>query len=257
MSKEGKKSETFIRFGMCITYRCNAACNLCNRYLDKAPWPDSDLSPEDIERGFEVLKAAGITVNKVRLTGGEPLCHPHFVKCLEAVRRTWGHDYIFKRNSRVCVFTNNILHRPTVEGFRYNYNDDRFKKGEENLSQRHKPYCISPADLGLKGECGTTRYCHRQYSCGRLFDAFGFAGCVFSGPIGRVLGIDPYSAKFQLKAKEEICRHCIWSLRTGHALQLLLNAEQGNVEYPTKTYKEGFERWESEGPPVFAKFGDR
>ena len=188
-----------VRFGISLTYRCNATCSGCNRYLDVAAWPGSDLEPEDLELGYQRVMEAGIKIKKVRITGGEPLLHPEFSKCLEMIGRTWNSRY----GGRTVVFTNGLIKLPPVNGWRYNVSG----VGTEKDSHMLFPM-VSPADLGRQPDCDSGRLCRRQHGCGRLFDAFGFSFCILAGPIGRMLGIDPYAGRPVLDMQKDICEHC-------------------------------------------------
>lgn len=238
-----------VRFGLVLTYRCNAKCRWCNRYLNWGSWEDSDLTPRDIRSGYNRVKRAGLEIEKTRVTGGEPLLHPQFSECMRVIGKTWNWEYIAS-GARTCVFTNGILPRPEPDGWRYN-------AGAQHESRAHQPPAISPADLGMRGACGTKKYCHRQRGCGRLFDVFGFSFCMFAGAIGRVVGHDPYGSDPVLDGQEEICKHCVFSVGVGEAHKLFKMAQSGEIEYPTKTYREAFERWGSEGAPTFPKFQER
>ena len=60
-----------------VTHRCNLHCSHC--YIT----PRAEEAPrDDIARG---LRRAGVLF--VALSGGEPLCHPHFAELVEALRK--------------------------------------------------------------------------------------------------------------------------------------------------------------------------
>ena len=95
---------------------------------------------------------------------------------------------------------------------------------------------ISPLDLGARGVYGVKRPCVVQRRCGRSFEAFGFAPCSVAGTLGRLLGINPYSEDVALRGREEICRHCIYSVSP--ALQKIVRqaARREELPHPTKTF---------------------
>ncbi len=243
----------FIRFGMVLTYRCNASCKHCNRFLNEIPWNDTDLTLEDLRLGWEAVQRSGLTVEKVRMTGGENLLHPEFEPCMNYINSTWAKNYVGDEDKpRTVVFSNGILPRPSLFQVRYNYHKD--VKGK---IEAHTPPMISPVDLGLTPKRGTGRFCPRRRACGRLFDCHGFATCIFAGAIGRVIGVDPYKPYPVLDGIKEICDHCPWSMGVGGGLNLMQDAVAGKFEYPTKTYAEGLKIVKSGKGIVIPKFQER
>jgi len=213
--------------------------------LDHGRWEDSDITLEDLEEGYRRVVAAKVNFEKVRVTGGEPLYHPQFLECMELIQRTWNSLY----PARTCVFTNNTLPLPPTKDWRYRVSQDK--------ATALQPSGISPADLGLHGRCGTTKGCHRQTGCGRLFDAYGFSFCIFAGAIGRAIGVDPYYPTPVFRGEEEICKHCPFSLGVKGAFKLFLAVKAGELKCPTKTYAEGLKKWKNGSAPQFAKFKER
>ncbi len=237
-----------VRFGISLTYRCNAACPGCNRYLDVAPWADSDLSPDDIKLGYARVVDAGIKIHKTRVTGGEPLLHPRFRRCLEIIGQTWNKDY----GGRTAVFTNGSIPLPPTRGWRYNVSGMGLEKNKHLIFPM-----VSPEDLGVTYHGESDRLCYRQHGCGRLFDAFGFSFCILAGPIGRLLGIDPYHDRPVLDMREEICRHCIISVGVRRAHRLFEKAKSGALPYPTPTWRRAVERWRDGDRIELKRFQER
>jgi len=237
-----------VRFGIALTYRCNDKCPGCNRYLDIQKWPDSDVTLSGLEEGYRRVVASNIQVEKTRVTGGEPLLHPQFVKAMELIGRTWNKDY----DVRTAVFTNGRIDfpKPTNGGWRYN---SSAKKGKFD---GFRSPTVSPEDVGLGLEIvnGVDRDCSVQKGCGRLFDAFGFAPCILSGPIGHLLGIDPYSSQPVLRGNPEICKHCPYSLRSKSRWELF---EKGKTCGSTKTFQRAIEGAKKKELIRFTRFEDR
>jgi hypothetical protein len=231
-----------IRFGIALTYRCGLRCQWCNRFLNVLPWPNSDIRAEDLHSGWEKVKAAGLEVEKVRVTGGEPLLHPQFRECMLRIRKEWDTH----PTRRVPVFTS-MPPKEKSEPWTWRY---------KTSTHLHQPPMISPADLGYSIKTGVESTCRRQRGCGRLFDAFGFSFCIYAGALGRLLGIDPYSPVPVLNGVREICRHCPWSIGVRGAFRLFRQHEKGNLEYPTKTYREALQRAGHE-TLVLPKYGER
>ncbi len=240
--------ENLIRFGICLTYKCNLSCPGCNRYLDVAKWQDSDITLEDLEEGHKRVVKAGIKIIKVRVTGGEPLLHPRFEEAMVLIGKTWNKDY----RARTCVFSNGKIKLPKGRGWRYRTSSKKAKKAEW-----FRPSRVSPADLGLSVVRGVEGNCDIQNGCGRLFDAFGFAPCIFSAPIGRLLGIDPYTATPELRGNPEICKHCLYSMGRKSMWKLIVEIRKSDSP-PTKTYQKAIEKAKNGSKMIeFTRFEDR
>jgi len=238
----GRLDTEHIRFGIVPTYRCNLSCKWCNRYEGIIPWDDSDLRIEDIRKAGRIVHESGFTINRIRYTGGEPLMHPNFAGIFHAVEEHWPKPLTLPHS-----FTNGTI--PLVRGLRIRY--------RESKHSNHKPWAISPADLGIKPVHGFNgKSCYAQRGCGRLFDCYGFSFCVHAAALGRILRIDPYSKRISLWGTKEICQHCIHSAPRRVRCDVLEQAFQGKIEHPTETLKRGLERLKNE-PLVFRKWIER
>jgi len=235
-----------IRFGIALTYNCNMACPGCNRFLDVSPWKDSNITLEGLQEGYERAIAC-VNIEKVRVSGGEPLLHPQFAECMNIIQNSWNKEY----GGRTCVFTNGKIQPPPTKGWRYNTSSSSSKE------IYFQPPMISPHDLGLEPSIPLNAGCRRQAGCGRLFDAFGFSCCMFAGAIGRLLGIDPYSPTPVIDGMYSICKHCVFAQGIKKAFALFKSANEGEFEYPTRTYKYGLQRLELYGSDTLKKFSER
>jgi len=243
----------YIRYAVALTYRCNSACKHCNRFLDVFTWDDSDVTLDDLKKGWEIISQSGLDLEKVRITGGEPLMHPNFEECMIYIRDTWKN-----RCTRLMpIFSNGIIQGPKISGCRY-----KLEPINPDKIVSHTLPMISPLDLGITPTRGfesgaRITYCHRQRSCGRLFDCYGFTFCIFAGAIGRMLGIDPYSPYPVLDGNIDICGHCPFSMGIAKYFDLSVIAKDGGMEYPTKTYREGIQRIKEQGHIKLKKFQER
>lgn len=81
---------------------CNMACPYCFAgYSMSAARRSSSsvfISPEDFEQRLDFLDRSDI--NDVRLMGGEPTLHPHFVELVQRAHQ---------RNKNVILFTNGVI----------------------------------------------------------------------------------------------------------------------------------------------------
>jgi len=189
------------------------------------------MAVEDVVIGAGVLREENVEVTMSRIGGGEALLHPRFEEIAKAVLEHWS------RNGEVktTVATNGVVPRVKGLGLKYNCSppSDKIK---------HRPCMVSPHDVGVEPEHGFDDVCRAAKVCGRLFDAFGFSSCPYAGIMGRVLDIDPYSAKPVEFGHYDICRHCIHSLGSRKKNELWTAAENGEIDFPTVTFREGMKR---------------
>lgn len=241
------KTEYPLRFGIVPTYKCNLACQHCNRQIDLFPWQESELSVSAVKTAGLIVRGAGLDVLKIRLTGGEPTMHPQMREIVREIQTTW-------QPTQMTVVMSNLTKksRPNIGEFnaRYCHGTHRTK------IETHQPWMISPHDLGIKSQVGVEHDCFIQKGCGRLFDAFGFSFCIFAGAMGRLLRIDPYSNAPVLCGREDICKHCVCSLYRSNTWAVWKRAAAGEIKAPTKTYQDGIAAFK-EKPFTFKKFEDR
>jgi hypothetical protein len=237
-----------IRYGITATFACNQKCRFCNRGLNLLPWQQpSQLSVEDVKTAGRIVREAGIELDKVRLTGGEPTLHPQLREICQAVMEHW------KPKHTLVVMTNHVLQGPKLEGVNAHYSWDQ-PATKESL---HRPWLISSSDLGLEPVVGFNgKECWVQHGCGRSFDTFGFSFCVLAGPLGRLLRIDPYDAQPIMRGKREICQHCICSLPRKKQWWIWGESGAGRMDQITKTFREGVERYQEE-PYKFKTWKER
>jgi cyclic pyranopterin phosphate synthase len=94
-------SRTITDLRISVTDRCNFRCTYCMP-LDEYAWTDKNeiLTFEEITRLVQLFVTLG--VNKVRLTGGEPLVRTNLPKLIEKLSRIKGLDDL-------CLTTNGSL----------------------------------------------------------------------------------------------------------------------------------------------------
>jgi len=59
------------------------------RFFDLRPWPDSYLKADDLVLAGERVKDIGIAIRKLKISGGEPLMHPDFLRCYGILKDVW------------------------------------------------------------------------------------------------------------------------------------------------------------------------
>jgi len=232
------------RFQVPITYRCDRVCRWCDRLIGVLPWEDedTDISMEDVRRAGELLKEHKIQVALLKVTGGEPTIHPQFVELCNELKGWVG------EKGAVRISTNKAARDPRLDS---SFKSRATPGKDQQVIKRHVPVLVSPTDLGLD-----TSYmfnCKMMTACGPMFDVFGFAYCQRAGPLGRLLGIDPYKTMMTTEVIPEICKHCPQSLTKTKSRKILEAACNGEIEHPTKTWREALKKT----PLALTKFRDR
>src|SRR3989442_13469438 len=89
-SLEDKKGRVAKKLRISVTERCNFACLFCMPDREKVKWlPQEEImSFDEIERVTRVLASLGI--EKIRITGGEPLLRRNLERLIERLRRLDG-----------------------------------------------------------------------------------------------------------------------------------------------------------------------
>jgi len=227
-----------------LTMRCNIACPHCNRLIADLPLRHSDITIPQLHLMADSLKEHNITMRYLKVLGGEPLVHHDFLGAMNVLKERIVDEGITKS---VAVVTNAILDRPELpQGFEYWLSPVKDKN--------HIPVLASPTDLGVEHKM--REECITKKRCGFSFDAWGFTFCPISGILGRVLGVDTYrnSIPESKLDYDNICRHCPFGLHHRTKMKVKRKVRNKEIEYPSKTYKEGLER-EKIDPMVFEKFG--
>jgi len=231
-----------------VTYRCNSACKWCVQHLDKIRWQvDTDITAEEIRTAARLLKHYGIRINKLRITGGEPLVHPGLRQILEVVNETWA-----PRSGWFRIYSNGKL--PRLRGVPGRFSVvpvDSAKK-----TDAFTPFNVSPADLGIEPKFGFIRPCVQQLYCGRWFDCFGFTSCGVAGVLGAMLGEDTYEPLPVMMGRPSVCQHCLYSLSKKERHAITYRVKAGDIPDVTKTFERAIERWHDD-PPHPRRFWDR
>jgi hypothetical protein len=228
-----------MKFELNITMKCNLACYNCNRlchiYRDRT----EHMEVEQIERFVQQIRCSGVPVEKVKVVGGEPLLHPHFVKIYEILFNALNEGLITKL---LKIDTNKTIPRPvgikTSKQVRW--------MGTEIKKKHHQPALWSPQDLGFV----TKGPCDMPFSCGLSLDAYGYLPCSPAIMLTRLLGLDLYRKEYPagIWGTDKICKHCIFSMDEGwrklHDKPLKdITAEE---KAPTKTWAEGLRLFDTE-----------
>jgi len=233
-----------IRLELQITMRCNYDCKWCNRLIANMSIADSDVTLEQLHGMADALQRDNITMDYIKVLGGEPLIHYDFLGAMEVLENRLVKEGIAKK---VVIVTNDILPRPELD-------PDIFEYWPSPIDQkRHIPILVSPTDIGF--ETGFREKCATKERCGYSFDAWGFSFCSLSGTLGRVLGSNQYKDSIpEAEIDPEICKHCTFGLRTCYKLKTKRLVTRKQTEYPSKRFKEGLAA-QRENPTIYNKFG--
>lgn len=221
------------------TYRCNQRCPHCMRLIGIGPQvEDSDLTAEQVARFLEVVRAKGLGLEEICISGGEAL----LVRELGAIMETLA---AADEVGEIVLQTNGTLLTAAAKFEGFAKTSIRYSFPEEKT---HTPWLVSPEDIGI----ASTRPCWVR-RCGWTFERWGFTYCAVAGSLGRILGIDPYAAEPQEEADPELCQHCIFSIRRPVNNMLRSLIYEGSVGYPSRTLRRGLRRLRR-NPPTFKVF---
>lgn len=245
----GKLNGKPLAYQLAVTYNCNAACKWCVQHLDVLKWKhvDTNITEEEIRVASTFLRKYGITIGKLRVTGGEPLVHPDLPNILRTINEVWS-----PRTGWFRIYSNGILPVPRGVPGRFSVVPLSSTKKQELFT----PFNVSPADLGIEPRFGFVDECVQQLYCGRWFDCFGFTSCGVAGILGTMFGEDCYEPLPVLMGRPSVCQHCMYSLAKKDRHRITLMVKAGKIPEITKSYKQAIERWHDD-PPTPRKFLER
>lgn len=237
-----------VNYQICITYRCEQHCKYCFQMFDHLPCggADSDVTEEDIIASGRLLEQAGIVVYKLRFSGGEPLLHPNLDRISELSKKHWKPTGWFRTYSSGRGVD---MKQPMSGHLKVNTPAAKL--------EFHQPMLISPVDVGLKTVQGVGKMCMFQRKCGMAFDAYGFSVCTRAWSLGRLFGFNIHHALPVLDGNEQLCEHCLHSISEQDRLQVRRAVAAGEIEHPSKTFREAIELRKVEGFVPLVKFKDR
>lgn len=206
------------------TQRCNAVCDHCDKAVGLAKLSDIEMTGEKMCEYVDDLIEQRVRVNRLSLSGGEPVVNRELQEIIDESARVPG--------LKLCRILTNDLNSTREKRSKIKLPDERFqwhvaplddlddpksgknKKGVRYRDQRHFPFWISPADIGIEA---SFHNCSVRKFCGRGLDNMGWSMCGQAPILGRVLGIDPYPKDGTILEKvnqpiEEICKHCVYGM---------------------------------------------
>lgn len=199
-----------------ITYRCNLACQGCNRasFLRKPHTPDMTI--DDAKDFCRQADAIGWKP-RIVLIGGEPTLHPDFEEFVRGATQ-WSGTYVqvfsnaYAEPSRKRLKLVNERHNASITPDTHKL-DGSVQFGATPPGWVDDLY-VSPADSGkpVREPC----WQHSSQICGISVDHEGYAPCAIGGAMDALLGTkvrtktlaDLFDEKKMRQMTEALCAHC-------------------------------------------------
>lgn len=196
-----------------ITYRCNLACNNCNRSLgDGQAKSKAGMSLEQFDKFLDESVASNHQWKIIKILGGEPTMHPQFFEIIESVKN-------YKKNHNKTVeiqlWTNGCGQK--VESILEQLDDDIVvinsskQKGDEQV---FNAFNLAPIDSGLYRFSDFSNGCSITEKCGIGVTPYGYYPCAVAGSIDRVMGKDVGTKELDnaygnmREQLNDLCRYC-------------------------------------------------
>lgn len=240
----------FKEFELNVTQRCNAVCDFCDRLVGVIKIPDTDVTPQQVEKMFDAFEQSEYRPRRIALAGGEPMVNKHLPEIMQVIKRR------MQPRPRMQVLTNAV--KPLSLALKRLPDNVRYHTKSAPLSEKnHVPFLVSPADNGMEPR---RTLCAIQHKCGLAFDAFGFSMCPVATSLAHVLNINPYHDRPTADRDMDICRHCPHSIRRDARMDLYEKIRTKQIPYPSPTLAAGLKRYkaaaESSQPIKFPRFGE-
>ena len=197
-----------------ITYRCNLACNNCNRSLgDGQAQTNDSMSLEQIEKFIDDSIKNNFNWKQIRILGGEPTLHRQFFEVLDIFLK-------YKRehapNVDLQLWTNGCgkkvqeLLEQVPDDFKV-VNSSKIQGGDEPI---FNAFNLAPIDSGAYKYTDFANGCSITEKCGVGITPYGYYPCAVAGSIDRILGLDlgqkdPAKAYDSMRGQlNDLCRYC-------------------------------------------------
>ncbi|WP_291329781.1 radical SAM protein [Desulfovibrio sp. UCD-KL4C] len=167
-----------------ITYRCNLRCLNCNRSINKAP-ENLDISLAMIDNFVSDSLIRNIHWKRIRILGGEPTLHPHFVSIVKKILKY--RDSMGRGNVSIEVVTNG--HGSYVQKQLNSLPSDVYIENSKKTPQeklKFRPFSWAPQDFGQYSNNSYVNGCQIMKLCGMGLTPMGYYPCAISGGIDRI-----------------------------------------------------------------------
>lgn len=246
------------RFGYCyspsrdqieidITYRCNLACNSCNRSLGIRQARSVDgMSLEQIERFVAESVENKVRWKVIRVLGGEPTLHPQFFEVLAALL---SYKQSFAPQTDIQVWSNGCGNK--VQGILARIPDGVSIVNTSKTtgsSPLFNAFNLAAMDSPLYRYVNYANGCSITEKCGVGLTPYGYYPCAIAGGIDRVVGLDKGAKQLATAYAEmrdqldSFCRYC------GHFRMSLSTTEQCS----STSWQIAYQRYKQKRPSLTA-----
>ncbi len=197
-----------------ITYRCNLACNNCNRSLgDSQAKSNESMSFEQVQKFLEDSVNNNFNWKQIRILGGEPTFHPQFFEILNLFL-----EYKAKHAPEVelQLWTNGCgeavqKRLESVPDQVVVVNSSKVQEGDAPI---FNAFNLAPIDSIAYKYTDFANGCSITEKCGVGVTPYGYYPCAIAGSIDRILGLDlgqkdPAKAYDSMRGQlNDLCRYC-------------------------------------------------
>ncbi len=254
-----------IRVECTITYRCNAVCFACNKAVNLAKFPNTEMTTDQMRRAVDQAIDQNVHITRFTVSGGEPIVHKELQTIVDEVCRLpgLGQCRVLTNSLNSTKEKRDAIKLPKQANWVEEPLDDsddplsgKNKPGARLRNRVHFPFWISPADLGLKSNW---EKCPVRGWCGKGLDSSGWSMCGKAGEFGRLHGINPHMREGDIFKHvntpiNDICKHCVYGLgKTGQA-KLNKAVTKGEIPYTmSPTYVKLFKEYK-DNPIEFDRY---
>ncbi len=197
-----------------ITYRCNLACNNCNRSLgDKQAKSNEGMSFEQVQKFLEDSVNNNFNWKQIRILGGEPTLHPQFFEILDLFLKYKAEH---APEVELQLWTNGCgeavqKHLESVPDQVVIVNSSKIQGGEAPI---FNAFNLAPIDSIAYKYTDFANGCSITEKCGVGITPYGYYPCAIAGSIDRILGLDlgqkdPAKAYDSMRGQlNDLCRYC-------------------------------------------------
>jgi hypothetical protein len=230
-----------------ITYLCNLQCVQCNRSLGGDQVPTGErMSLEAIDAFIEDSKRRGVPWEWIRLIGGEPTLHPHFMDILNrllAFRNSHSPKTVIQVSTNgYGKKVNQVLEQIRVLDVHV-INSSKTGNDQPTFTR----FNIAPADLSEYDDADFSNGCKIIEQCGFGLSPTGYYPCAVAGSIDRVfefnVGRDrlPDDDDDMTDMLERFCRLCGHFRRT--------QWDPGFPQGQSQTWRDAYEKARARSNP--------
>lgn len=214
------------------------------------------MKVEHARQAVDQLIAQNIGVHRVTISGGEPCMNSDLPGILQEFARlkttvrilTVGDPRTKSLRDSIALPNSKFKWVESPVDVPSDRASGKNSRSHESRKRFHRPYWISPADIGLEA---TYDKCANHGWCGRGLDNNGFTICGQAGILGPLLGIDPYLplsangsgsdiARHTTTAIPKMCKHCPYGLTKAERGRMYSAFDRGDLPAVSETFVKAF-----------------